>query len=97
MRQGGHMLQHELKEIKRGWTELCHTRNQTKNKKMSPPNLHTAAVYVTSRNFLNSLLNDISFNIPGKDDCIFQKLNFFGGGIIIFTKKFPQVFVFFNW
>ena len=25
------------KEIKRGWTELCHTRNQTQNKKMSPP------------------------------------------------------------
>ena len=34
MRQGGHMQQQKLKEIKRGWTELC----QTKNKKMSPPN-----------------------------------------------------------
>ena len=33
MRQGGHMLQQELKEIKRGWTELCHTLNQTKNNK----------------------------------------------------------------
>ena len=26
----------EIKEIKRGWTELCHTWNHTKNKEMSP-------------------------------------------------------------
>ena len=39
------------KEIKRGWTELCHTRNQTKNEKCPPWNLHTAAVYVASHTF----------------------------------------------
>ena len=34
MCQVGHMLQ---QEIIRGWTELCYTRNQTKNKKKCPP------------------------------------------------------------
>ena len=33
MRQGGQILQQENK----GWTELCHTLDQTKTKKMPPP------------------------------------------------------------
>ena len=42
----------EIKEIERGWTEVCHTRNQTNNNKKCPTcNLHTAAVYVALRNF----------------------------------------------
>ena len=54
MRQGGHMLQQENKEnnIWLNWA-VPHSEPNQKQKKCPPRNLHTAAVYVASRNFYN--------------------------------------------
>jgi len=60
----------EIKEIKRGWTELCHTRNQTKNKKMSPPKFTYSGRICRFAQFLftNSVLQS--------DNCFYSIIEF---------------------
>ena len=56
MRQGGHIMQQENKgNNKRLNWAVPHSEPNQKQKKCPPPkkNLHTAAVYVASRNFFN--------------------------------------------
>ena len=53
------------KEIKRGWTELCHTRNQTK-KKMFPPEIYIQRPYMSLRAIFIKILENVLPKITNK-------------------------------
>ena len=106
MRQGGQMLQQENKGNNKrlNWT-VPHSEQNQKPKNTPPPwYLHTAAVYVASRNFFNPVLQDKGHSDNYQDKSCIEKCHHYSQqdkfdmdrcpcDIFLLSRLIPQAFI----